>query len=320
MKPIWTSGRRYGGNVTALASLCVFKNSLAEEKAPNEQNRVHSSSSWWTLRPSRNNVCSCEGLSPLSPVRIFRPNPNLEIGFDVRTRCPVYVLEKLVVVPPPVSKIVEDTDEKDVSSSALTRHKTSRHRRRSMNYREEKSLPECFRSRNSAYHFSGYDRGHMAPAADFKHDDEQLEHTYNLINVSPQDHKVNRQAWARLEDWARRVADKYDRENREAATSTYVVTGPLWLPHRQIGEKQFEYRYPALGNPPSLVSVPTHFYKVVVVVRDDSEITHHACFVVPNSPDAKDWKLEQGLVRWSDLEAVVRTTKHAKHETEMRTS
>ncbi|GAX10535.1 endonuclease G, mitochondrial [Fistulifera solaris] len=222
-------------------------------------------------------------LSPWIPIRIFRPNDYLEIAFDVRTRTPVYVMERLTV-----------TDE-------TTNTDQRRHR-----FYEEKSLPEWFRSRNSHYHLSGYDRGHMAPAADFQ---DNRSDTYNLINIAPQSSDMNRGVWAGLEKWTRGVARRAKQQQYE----TYVVTGPLWLPQRKLEDKLFEYQYKGLGNPPSLVSVPTHLFKVVVVVDPNQperaySIREFACFVVPNEklPEKSDY--QDFLVRWTDLEAVTGLT------------
>lgn len=204
--------------------------------------------------------------SPISPIRIFRPRDDLEIAFDVRTRNPVYVLQR------------------------LTGESKGRSQRR--HFYEERSLPEVFRSRNAAYHLSGYDRGHLAPAADYSDNRS----TYNLMNVSPQAHGMNHQIWSRLEEWTRQVARRYQ--------VVYVVTGPLWLPQRQVSDKHFVYEYPAIGRPPSLVAVPTHFFKVVAVINEN-RIVAYACFVVENADHAGRQSLEDCLVRWSDLEAVV---------------
>lgn len=47
-----------------------------------------------------------------------------------------------------------------------------------------------------------------------------------------------------------------------------MVTGPLWLPTRPAktpsGATAFEFSFQGLGEPPGLVQVPTHFYKVVL--------------------------------------------------------
>jgi DNA/RNA endonuclease G (NUC1) len=231
---------------------------------------------------------SLSGISPLSPVRILRPNPHLEIAFDVRNRNPVYVLERMVV-----------TEEKN--------NKTPKKRH---NFYEEMSLPESFRARNQHYHQSGYDRGHMAPAADFGYQDVDGDpvaaDTYTLCNIAPQQSDFNRGIWANLEAWTRRVArDASQRRDR----TTYVVTGPLWLPRQQVAPQKFLYSYPALGTPPSLVAVPTHFFKVVVVVAADAPGGHHhihsfACFVLANDEQSNQRTLADALVRWTDLEAV----------------
>jgi endonuclease G len=214
-----------------------------------------------------------KSFSPVSSIRILRPNPNLEIAFDVRTRNPVYVLERIQLV-----------------DNAPTK--------RRQHFFEEASLPEAFRSRNSSYHQSGFDRGHLAPAGDFS--GQHKSDTFTLCNVSPQDPSLNRQLWVRLEDWVRRVARYYKDHD------TYVLTGPLWMPSRQISDKVFEFQYKAIGTPPCIVSVPTHFFKVIVVVdtRAQHTIVQFACFVVPNAETQGNVNLEDYLVRWSDLEAV----------------
>jgi len=160
---------------------------------------------------------------------------------------------------------------------------------------EESSLPEEFRSRNSHYHRSGFDKGHLAAAADFQGKEQR--DSYNLINAAPQNAMMNRSIWAKLERWCRIIAEK------EPRYETLVVSGPLWLPSYPIGEKKFQYAYPALGSPPSLVSVPTHFFKVVVVVGD-TKIKKFSCFVVPNSDKDIKQDLTSYLVRWTDIEAV----------------
>lgn len=213
-------------------------------------------------------------LSPTLPVRIIRPNPDLEIAFDVRTRNAIYVMEKL------------DRRGQNLGKG----HKRP-------NFYEERAIAEeAYRSRLTHYRNSGYDRGHLAPAADFP---SQTEDTYNLCNVSPQNHSMNQSIWSQIEDFVRRVADRGATINGE----TYVVTGPLWLPAKQVSSTKFEYSYYGLGQPPSLVSVPTHFFKVVAVVFKSS-IVEFACFVVPNTEPSSKQGMHEYIVPWTDLEAV----------------
>jgi endonuclease G len=224
-------------------------------------------------------------MSPILPIRILRPNPHLEIAFDVRTRNPIYVMEKL-------------------SKATLP---TRGGRRKRPNFFEESTIAEeDYRSKLSHYKNSGYDRGHMAPAADFP--DSNTADTFTLCNISPQDHVMNVSVWNLLEEWVRKLV----RAQEKATTTVYVVTGPLWLPKRKVEDGKFEYQHIALGSPPSLVSVPTHFFKVVAVVDDGGanptyappKVVQHACFVVSNHNKLHSKLLEDYVVSWKDLEAV----------------
>jgi endonuclease G len=193
---------------------------------------------------------------------------------------------------------------------------------------EEKKLPEQYRSRNSHYRNTEYDRGHMAPAADFNfphdnhndndndnhNDRQQLIDTFNLCNTAPQLPGVNRKVWAALEDWTRRVAraahEQAAHNKSGPTTTTLVLTGPLFLPAKKVAPKSdkdkqlYQYEYAAIGQPPALQSVPTHFFKVVVVVLDNT-IQAFACFVVPNHESVADeTDLTQFVVPWTALETV----------------
>lgn len=58
------------------------------------------------------------------------------------------------------------------------------------------------------YSNSGYDRGHLCPAADQKWSDEAMRHCFVMANMCPQKHELNSGAWKTLEDkervWANR--------------------------------------------------------------------------------------------------------------------
>ncbi|KAG7373288.1 DNA/RNA non-specific endonuclease [Nitzschia inconspicua] len=213
--------------------------------------------------------------SPTLPIRLIKPNPNLEIAFDVRTRTPIYALE------------------------TLTKH-TLQHdngnRKRPQFYEDKNIELEAYRSKLSHYHKSGWDRGHLAPAADYPHDRKS---TFTLCNVAPQNHMMNLTVWSSLEEWVRKVVLKSSEND-----VVYVVTGPLWLPDRQVNGTTFEYGYKGIGKPPSLVAVPTHFFKVVLVVKADDALQQFACFVVPNEEVLPSKKLEHYVVSWRDLETV----------------
>lgn len=247
-----------------------------------------------------------DSVSPRGPLRLLRLHPNLEICYDQRTRNAVYVQERLVVGADEVANHQIETNQPQSPAP----------RRQKKNYRfkEEPSIPELFRSRNSYYHRSGWDRGHLAAAANYSN--QAVQATYNLCNVSPQDSMMNRTLWAWLEDWTRRVAKTAHERDPHRSTTTYVTTGPLWLPNQQVSDNVFALNHHiwGIGRPPTLVLVPTHFFKVVVVVDTRQHcITHFACFVIPNQPpknnnndneDQPSRYIAHYTVPWTDLEAV----------------
>jgi len=63
--------------------------------------------------------------------------------------------------------------------------------------------------RHADYTNSGYDRGHMAPNADFNDTFENALATFFIANVWPQTPDVNRVKWLRTENATRRLASQY---------------------------------------------------------------------------------------------------------------
>lgn len=102
------------------------------------------------------------------------------------------------------------------------------------------------------YRNSGWDRGHLAPAADMKWSEQAMRESFYLTNIAPQNPNINRGDWNDLEDVCRRLAAKYGR--------LYIVCGCI------VGEN----RYGSIGA--NRVTVPDAFYKVLLVkVRNRHE-------------------------------------------------
>ncbi|KAF3125498.1 nuclease [Orbilia oligospora] len=144
---------------------------------------------------------------------------------------------------------------------------------------EDQAVPERFRARLKDYFRSGYDRGHMAPAADAKFNQKAMDETFYLTNMCPQvGEGFNRDYWAHLEDFCRRLTAKYQ--------SIRVITGPLYLP-KLDSDGKYRVSYEVIGSPPN-VAVPTHFYKIILAESGPapSPTTSVAvgAFVLPNSP------------------------------------
>ncbi|WWC90696.1 uncharacterized protein L201_005633 [Kwoniella dendrophila CBS 6074] len=127
-------------------------------------------------------------------------------------------------------------------------------------FMEDEGVPEIFRAKLQDYFKSGYDRGHMVPAADAKISQQAMNETFYLSNIAPQvGDGFNRHYWAYLEDFCRRLTNNFE--------DVYVFTVPLYLPAKQPDGK-WRVSYEVIGNPPS-VSVPTHFAKVILASRPD---------------------------------------------------
>jgi endonuclease G len=112
----------------------------------------------------------------------------------------------------------------------------------------------------SDYRGSGYDRGHLAPAADMAFNTTAITESFYLSNISPQVRDFNHGVWKELEELSRDWAIKFKQ--------LYVVTGPI-LKDGGKGE---------IGA--NRVTVPTAYYKILL---DLSETNPKAiAFIVPN--------------------------------------
>jgi endonuclease G len=72
---------------------------------------------------------------------------------------------------------------------------------------------------STAYSGSGYDRGHLCPAADMALNVTAMSETFYMSNMSPMTPSFNRGIWSSLEEWVRDAAI--------ANSGVYVATGPV---------------------------------------------------------------------------------------------
>ncbi|QIU95555.1 DNA/RNA non-specific endonuclease [Bacteroides faecium] len=96
---------------------------------------------------------------------------------------------------------------------------------------------------NADYTRSGYDKGHMAPAADMKWSPQAMKESFYFSNMCPQHPQLNRRGWKNLEekirDWA--IAD----------SAIIIICGPIVAKQpKTIGKNK--------------VVVPQQFFKVVL--------------------------------------------------------
>lgn len=96
------------------------------------------------------------------------------------------------------------------------------------------------------YKNCGWDRGHLAPAADMKWSKEAMEESFYLSNISPQNNNLNRGVWKSIEELTRDAAVKHK--------NVLVVTGPVFTKEKGLGK---------IGK--NKVLIPNGFYKVLLI-------------------------------------------------------
>lgn len=129
----------------------------------------------------------------------------------------------------------------------LTKERLEGHAsRKGIKWQEDRDVPAP-RVDTYDYMQSGFDRGHMCPAADNKWSKRAMEESFLMTNVCPQNPNLNRGDWNEIEEQCRQWAKKYG--------SVYVVCGPIFLneKHKRIGKHK--------------VTVPEAFYKVVLCLE-----------------------------------------------------
>lgn len=163
----------------------------------------------------------------------------------------------------------------------LTREETQGKEDRKDKFVPDPDLPEP-RVEHADYTRSGYDRGHMAPAADMKWSEEAMAQSFYMSNICPQNQKLNRDDWGDLEETCREWAKKYGR--------VYIVCGPIYDKKnpKRIGKHQ--------------VAVPDRFFKVVLIENRKNPMAMG--FLFDNA--AHHQALEKYMVTVDSVEAVTK--------------
>ena len=111
-----------------------------------------------------------------------------------------------------------------------------------------------------SYDGYGYDRGHLAPSADFRWSEKALSESYFYSNMSPQIGDFNREKWAGLENLIREYVTKND-------VNLMVVTAPV------LNDNLLKIERSDNG-----VSIPEYFVKVALDVKNKRGIG----FIMPH--------------------------------------
>lgn len=100
---------------------------------------------------------------------------------------------------------------------------------------------------NIDYKSSGYDKGHLAPAADMRWSETAMTESFYFSNICPQAPALNRGVWKKLEEKSREWAEQYG--------IVWIVTGPVITDDmKRLGKNK--------------VAIPQMFYKVICTVTD----------------------------------------------------
>ena len=121
---------------------------------------------------------------------------------------------------------------------------------RQNDFRPDSRLPDGWKKVTpSDYSGSGFDRGHLCPSADRSNSVKANSETFLMTNMSPQTHDLNAGPWEKLESYSRSLA----RRN----VTLYIIAG-------QYGEK---------GKIKNKITVPTNFWKIIVLLPDNADIS-----------------------------------------------
>lgn len=193
------------------------------------------------------------------------------LSYDYRLRQASWVMERLTNYQ--IQNSIESTD------------------RTQCNFREDDEIPVMFRTNPSDYRMSGFDRGHLAAAANHSFNQDCLCETFFLSNVSPQIGKsFNGDIWEKLERYVRSLTKIYK--------VVYVCTGPLFLPTmNDNGELYVNYKI--IGS--NQIAVPTHFFKVILGITNNEEYEVQS-YIIANNDQNKEQSIFNYLVSIEEVE------------------
>ena len=135
---------------------------------------------------------------------------------------------------------------------------TSKAAKRTNKFRSDPEIP-AGSATTEDYRRSGYDRGHLAPAADMAFSGQTMADSFFMSNMSPQKPAFNRGIWKDLEALVRYFAI--------TERKIVVVTGPIFPKKKSV----------TIGT--NQVTVPTHYYKVIFDLTPPQKMIG---FILPN--------------------------------------
>lgn len=123
-------------------------------------------------------------------------------------------------------------------------------------------------SNNDDYVKNLYDKGHLAPAADFNCTKEMLYQTFSYLNCALQNQYLNRGVWRMLEEYERELAK----------TETVTVTIDLVFSKKSI-------------KLPTGATVPDGFYKTIRLEKSKKTYKYYFANEAPKKPKFTDYSI-----------------------------
>jgi endonuclease G len=123
-------------------------------------------------------------------------------------------------------------------------------------------------SNNDDYVKNLYDKGHLAPAADFNCTKEMLYQTFSYLNCALQNQYLNRGVWRMLEEYERELAK----------TETVTVTIDLVFSKKSI-------------KLPTGATVPDGFYKTIRLEKSKKTYKYYFANEAPKKPKFTDYSV-----------------------------
>lgn len=149
---------------------------------------------------------------------------------------------------------------------ALLEKETSREE---CDFKEDPLIPQHIRATKNDYTGSGFDRGHLCPAADCE-TQKAMEDSFFFSNIAPQAPTFNRGYWKKLENHVRELTKTY--------RVVHAFSGPLYLSNKARDGKRY-VKYQVIGK--NNVAVPTHFFMLIFVEQNSDKMLAKA-YILPN--------------------------------------
>ena len=172
-------------------------------------------------------------------------------SFDCRTKLPKWVAER------------------------LTHDNLKRNTNRAQcRFEPDPEIPAEMQATEEDYKGSRMSHGHLAMAALHSGSAEEMQETFSLLNIVPQDVCMNHNEWLTIENFQIDIL-----KQSPPGCVLYVVSGPLWLPRLDWRSQEWVTSYRCIGS--SQIPVPTDLFKVMKFVDHNGE-SAAVGFIVPN--------------------------------------